>query len=264
MASSFITVTELFSTIFAFFFTVFLSLAGGAYWLVWVRGHASLTHRRIQVRPRPAQPWRELYWSTLSILILSALLTFTWIAAKSGWSKGYFDVSRYGWGYLAASVLMLAVLHDSYYYWAHRAMHHRCLFRHVHRLHHSFTNPTPFASYAFHPLEAMIEVAWFAPVAFLLPVHPLAVAIYVIILTLLNVVSHLGYEFYDAGIARWFITSTHHNMHHTGTRGHYMLYFNLWDKWMGTNAPEYMAHMAHGKRTETLSKAGAVEPPVQA
>ena len=52
-------------------------------------------------------------------------------------------------------------------------------------------------------------------------------------------ISHLGYEFYPSWIARWFITSTHHNMHHTNARGHFMLYFNIWDRLMGTNEARY-------------------------
>ena len=91
----------------------------------------------------------------------------------------------------------------------------------------------------FIPLEAVVEVAWVAPVALLLPIHPGAFAIYIVILTVLNVISHLGYEFYPPWIARWFITSTHHNMHHTNARGHFMLYFNIWDRLMGTNEADY-------------------------
>jgi sterol desaturase/sphingolipid hydroxylase (fatty acid hydroxylase superfamily) len=253
---TFASIAERFGSIFVFFYIVFLCTAGGAYWIVWGRGQARFAHRRIQAQPRSAQPWRELFWSTLSIMILSALLTFTWFAAKAGWSLGYFEVERYGVVYLVVSVFVLAFLHDSYYYWAHRLMHHRRLFRYVHKLHHGFTNPTPFASYAFHPFEAMIEVAWFAPVAFVLPVHPVAVAAYIVLLTVLNVISHLGYEFYPPGVARWFITSTHHNMHHTGAKGHFMLYFNLWDKWLGTNAPDYHTRMEQPMRRAAQSPRG--------
>lgn len=231
----------LFAAISAFFLAVFALCAGGAYLLVWTLGRERYAAQRIQKRPRPAQVKREIFWSVVSILILSSLLTITWLTAQAGWSLGYFDVDRYGWTYLAASVAIMAAVHDTYYYWAHRFMHHPKVFRHVHKLHHTFTNPTPFASYAFHPLEAVVEVAWYAPLAFVLPVHPYAVAAYIVVLTVLNVISHLGYEFYSPGIARWFITSTHHNMHHARAKGHFMLYFNLWDRWMGTNMPEYEA-----------------------
>ena len=236
---------SLFAAISLFFLAVYALCAGSAYLLVWTLGRERFAAQRIQKRPRPAQVKREIFWSVVSILILSSLLTITWLTAQAGWSLGYFEVSQYGWTYLAASVAIMAVVHDTYYYWAHRFMHHPKVFRHVHKLHHTFTNPTPFASYAFHPLEAVVEVAWYAPLAFVLPVHPLAVAAYIVVLTVLNVISHLGYEFYNPGVARWFITSTHHNLHHARSKGHFMLYFNLWDRWMGTNMPEYEAAMQH-------------------
>jgi hypothetical protein len=148
MTTPLIALAQLLFTIFVFFYTVFLCLAGGCYWLVWSRGQTRFAHRRIQAQPRLAQPWRELYWSTLSIMILSALLTFTWRAAEAGWSRGYFELDRYGWGYLAASVLILALLHDSDYYWAHRAMHHRRLFQV------SYAFPNSRATQASQPLNA--------------------------------------------------------------------------------------------------------------
>ena len=233
----------LFCAISLFFLAVYALCAGGAYLLVWILGRERYAAQRIQQRPRPPQLQREIFWSVVSILILSSLLTITWLTAEAGWSLGYFDIGQYGWTYLAVSVAVMAVVHDTYYYWAHRFMHHPKVFRHVHKLHHTFTNPTPFASYAFHPLEAVVEVAWYAPLAFVLPVHPVAVAAYIVVLTVLNVISHLGYEFYSPGVARWFITSTHHNLHHARSKGHFMLYFNLWDRWMGTNMPEYEAAM---------------------
>jgi lathosterol oxidase len=250
----------LFFSIAGFFYAVFLLFAGGAYMGVWWLGRERFARRRIQQRPRAAQVGRELLCSTTSILIISALLTFTWRCAEADISLGYFDVERYGWGYLWASVALMAVVHDSYYYWAHRFMHNPLVFRHVHKLHHTFTNPTPFASYAFHPLEAVVEVAWFAPLAFLLPVHPIAVAAYIVLLTVFNVISHLGYEFYRPAVAKWFITSTHHNMHHARGKGHFMLYFNLWDRWMGTNAKDYMAQM---ERNQAMQDAHDVPQPLR-
>jgi sterol desaturase/sphingolipid hydroxylase (fatty acid hydroxylase superfamily) len=232
---------QLFCAVLAFFLGHFLLIAGAAYLLVWQLGGERLAHRRIQARPRAAKPWLELQYSVLSILIFSVLVSALWIIAETGITRVYFRIDEHGIGWFLCSIAIMAVVHDTYYYFAHRLMHHRRVFRHVHLLHHSFSNPTPFASYAFHPWEALIEVAWFAPLVFLVPIHPAAFAVYVVLLTVLNVVSHLGHEFYPPWVARWFITSTHHNMHHSGSRGHYMLYFNIWDRVLRTNMPDYAA-----------------------
>lgn len=34
-------------------------------------------------------------------------------------------------------------------------------------------------------------------------------------------------------------TSTHHDLHHATARWNYGLYFTWWDRWMGTEHPDY-------------------------
>ncbi|MEE4297848.1 MAG: sterol desaturase family protein [Pseudomonadales bacterium] len=233
---------DVFLLVFALFLGHFLIIACAAWIGVWQLGREAFAAHRVQQSPlRDPRPRRELAFSVLSILIFSLLLTGLWVFERFGLTAIYWDVAEHGTAWFVSQIAVLALVHDSYYYWAHRWMHHPKVFRHVHKLHHGFHNPTPFASYAFHPFEAIVEVAWIAPLAFLMPIHPLALAGYVVFLTVLNVVSHLGHEFYPAWVARWFITSTHHNMHHTRGRGHFMLYFNIWDRLMGTNATDYEA-----------------------
>lgn len=211
-----VSILVLFCKIFLGIQALYLLAAGGAYWVVWHKGRATYATRRLPAGPGQAQPWNELRWSTWSIVIFAAVLTLTWQATGAGWGRGYGDIRRYGTGYLVASIPLLGLLHRGYYKCAHRAMHHRWLFRYVHKLHHGFTNPTPFAAYAFHPLEAVVEVAWCVPAAFVLPLHPLAVAIYIAVVTTVNVISHLGYEFHGPGIARCVLSSAPHSMHHSG------------------------------------------------
>ena len=55
---------------------------------------------------------------------------------------------------------------------------------------------------------------------------------------------HCGYEIYPRWFMKtplgWLINSvTHHAQHHETFRANYGLYFNVWDRLMGTNHPEY-------------------------
>jgi sterol desaturase/sphingolipid hydroxylase (fatty acid hydroxylase superfamily) len=59
-----------------------------------------------------------------------------------------------------------------------------------------------------------------------------------------NVFGHCGYEI----LPSWFLrtragaflnTPTHHAMHHEKVGGNYGLYFNVWDRLLGTNHPDY-------------------------
>jgi sterol desaturase/sphingolipid hydroxylase (fatty acid hydroxylase superfamily) len=75
----------------------------------------------------------------------------------------YSQISERGWLYYFALFPVLFFIHDTYFYWIHRLMHHPVLFRWFHLVHHRSTNPSPWAAYAFHPLEAFLEVGIFAP-----------------------------------------------------------------------------------------------------
>jgi len=138
----------------------------------------------------------------------------------------------------------MIVLHDTYFYWTHRLMHWKPLFKLAHKTHHLSTNPTPFAAYAFHPIEALVEVGIIPLIAFTIPHHASAITIFSLYSLLLNVTGHLGYELFPKGFAshklfKWHNTSTHHNMHHRLVKCNYGLYFNFWDRLMKTNHPHY-------------------------
>ncbi len=56
-----------------------------------------------------------------------------------------------------AERLFYLAVQDTYYYWAHRVMHHPRLFSWMHAGHHRSRQPTPFASFAFDPAEALVQ-----------------------------------------------------------------------------------------------------------
>lgn len=144
------------------------------------------------------------------------------------------------------AVIVLA--HDAWFYWAHRAMHHKRLFRATHLHHHKSRAPTPWTAYSFTATEAVIEVA-FVPV-FLLVTSQLGIAYagFAILLfiwhqMIRNVMAHAGSELFPAGWVDnpwtdWIATTTHHDLHHSS--GHnFGFYFTWWDRWMGTEHPRY-------------------------
>lgn len=123
-------------------------------------------------------------------------------------------------------------------------MHTRRLFPIMHRVHHLSHNPTPWAAFAFHPTEAVVQAIVFPIVALFMPLHPLTALVWLIYMTTLNVLGHLGFEILPRGFVRnwwtrWHNTSVHHNMHHRHVNCNYGLYFNIWDRLMKTNHPRY-------------------------
>jgi len=160
------------------------------------------------------------------------------------YSQLYPNISDYGWGYYVFSIIVMMFIHDTYFYWLHRLMHHPFLYRQVHLVHHKSTNPSPWASYSFHPIEAILEAAIAVIIAFVIPCHFTAIISFFFFQIVYNVYGHLGYELfpqnsYKHPILKWFNTSVSHNQHHQYFTGNYGLYFTFWDRMMGTMREDY-------------------------
>jgi Delta7-sterol 5-desaturase len=227
------------------------ALAAGAVWLlVQVLFHRRLVSRRIlEASPAPGQIRREVTYSLSTVLIFAANGILVWLLIHNGSFDVHTDLSRGGWLGWWASLALIIVTHDAWFYWTHRALHHRRWFRAVHGRHHASLHPTPWAAYAFHPAEALVQAA-FLPLFLLLfpmPVHGSVIAVFLIHMILRNTIGHCAHELLPwrwtpRGWLRWITPVSHHHFHHARNRGNYGLYFTWWDRWCGTEDPEYLRH----------------------
>jgi lathosterol oxidase len=223
----------------------YLLFTGIAYLIFYVWKNKDFWYAKIQQKyPEKKHILREITYSFITILIFGVVIMLTTWASKHGYTRVYTHINTYGYGYYALSILLMILLHDTYFYWTHRAMHWKPLFKVAHKVHHLSTNPTPFAAYAFHPVEAVVEISIIPLIAFIMPYHPSAIIIFSLYSLFLNVGGHLGFEIFPKGFAshkvfKWHNTSTHHNMHHRLVKCNYGLYFNIWDRLMKTNHATY-------------------------
>ena len=135
-------------------FLRYLIAAGTVWLLVSVVLRRRLHDRRIlDGEPRPGQIRTEFIYSMSTVLIFAANGLMLWLLAANGWLRIYGDVAEYGWIWWCASLLLIVVAHDTYFYWTHRLLHHSRWFRYVHSRHHASVHPTPWAAYSFHPVE---------------------------------------------------------------------------------------------------------------
>lgn len=235
---------KLFLPIFMNIFRYFL-VAGIAYFIFYVWQRQAWFSRKIQKKyPQWKQYKREIAYSILSGIIFGSLALFILTAKNYGYTLIYTDLALYGYGYIVFSIIALIFIHDTYFYFTHRLMHHPKLFHIFHRVHHQSHNPSPWTAFAFHPLEAIIEAAFFPIIVFIMPIHPLAAFLFLFYSIVMNVLGHTGFEYHRKGFVhhwffKWFNTPTHHNMHHQYSRGNFSLYFNIWDRIMGTNDADY-------------------------
>lgn len=214
-------------------------LAGTVFFFVYVVFGKRLQRYRLQPNyPKISDYKRDVLYSLLTIILFSTIATLVLFVLRP-YTLMYSAIHDYGWGYYALSFVLMFLLHDTYFYWMHRLMHHPKLYRHVHLIHHKSTNPSPLTSYAFHPLEALIEAGIIVIIVFVMPVHLSAIAAFMLFQFLYNIYGHLGIEllprrFRRTGIGRLLNTSALHNDHHRYVHGNYGLYLSVWDRLMGT------------------------------
>jgi sterol desaturase/sphingolipid hydroxylase (fatty acid hydroxylase superfamily) len=170
----------------------------------------------------------------------------------------YENIDTHGWLYAFIAFPIMLLVHDTYFYWVHRLMHYPKLFRLFHLVHHKSNNPSPWAAYAFHPLEAVLESLIFVVFLFTIPVHSIHLKFFFIFSLLYNVYGHLGFELYPKNfhkhwLGKWMNTSVAHNMHHQYFTGNYGLYFTIWDRIAGTLKENY-----HETFEEVTSRSNAV------
>lgn len=200
----------------------------------------------IQREPAAADVRRELKWSLLTALIYGLVGATTILIGKTyGWQV-YRKIDSHGWAWFVASIGIALVVHDTWFYWTHRLMHHRRLFKLFHRVHHESTNPSPWAAYSFAPLEAAMQACIFPLLVFTVPMHLLAFFAFMVVQISFNVLGHTGYEYFPSWLMKSWLgkfinTPTNHVQHHEKMRGNYGLYFNVWDRLMKTNHKDYEA-----------------------
>ncbi|MDN5217231.1 sterol desaturase family protein [Fulvivirgaceae bacterium BMA12] len=213
--------------------------------LFWILFKKRLQHRFIQkTRPKIARLWAEFKYSMSTVFIFAGVGLGVVTAKKYGVFHIYESIATFGWVYFFASLFFMILFHDFYFYWTHRWMHHPKIFKHVHLVHHLSTNPSPWAAYSFHPIEAFIQALVLPILLFMLPLHNLVIFIFLIYMITRNVWGHLGYEllpkkFINFKWLNWHTTTTHHSMHHQYSSCNFGLYFTWWDNWMKTTHKKY-------------------------
>lgn len=186
---------------------------------------------------------REMRHSIVGAIPISIILTLVITMGALELNAIYFDLATFGWPWFFGQVLVLMVLTDIWFYFVHRIMHSKKVFKLTHKRHHLSTDPSPFASNSVHPIEAFLDIGFLVLASFIIPLHPIAIFIVISLSAIWSAYGHLGYE-----IAPRFITktwwgkyinySTVHNQHHATFKYNFGYYTTVWDRLFGTLHPD--------------------------
>ena len=225
---------------FVIFSARYFIIAGLAFVIFYIWKKRELLNRKIQkIFPKNSDYAREVSYSCISLGIF-ALVGGVFIGTSlRETTQIYVSLSEYSAWYFFLSIFLLIIDHDAYFYWTHRWLHNPWMMRYIHRIHHLSHNPSPWTAFSFHPLEAFVTAGVLITAVYILPVHPITILIYGTWMTAYNVLGHLGYDIFPANAHKhwfwkWWNSPRDHNLHHEKWLWNYWLYWNIWDKVMGT------------------------------
>ena len=207
--------------------------------------------------PRPlatGQLQREISLSAVSILIFGVGMIFPWGLVQLGWATLAPNPSATR---IVLEILVLVAWNDVHFWINHRLLHTRWL-RRFHLPHHRSVVVTPFATYAFHPIEALMLGN-----VILLPmiVHDFSfwsLASVPLFSLFFNCVGHANYDFFPGvSYAHWFAASRRHHLHHACYHGNYGFQFTFMDRLFRTRltADAAKPHIARYQAQQTKASA---------
>ena len=218
-------------------------ITAGFFYAYYLKVKNKKTDKKIlSQRPlKKDQVKKEIYWSIISSAIFAFFGALLYWLYLQDFTAIYLDPAEYGYWYLPVSIVAVLLVHETYYYWLHRAMHIPKIYKVVHKVHHNSLSSTPWTAFSFHPWETILEALILPIILIVIPLNIYLLLFYLIFMTFSSMVNHLDIEIYPASFRRskfgkMWIDATHHHFHHKEFTTNYGLYFTFWDKWMGTES----------------------------
>ncbi len=216
--------------------------AGFFYHHYYIKNKEKFASKKLSQRPyKKGQLRNEMIWSLISSIIFAVTGSLLFFLYQHGFTKIYLEFSMNDLWYFPFSLVIVLLIHETYYYWVHRWMHSPALYKKVHKVHHDSLAPSPWTAFSFHPWEATLEALILPIILIAIPLHFSVVLFYLMFMTISSVINHLDIEIYPERLqksffGRNFIGATHHHFHHSEFNTNYGLYFTFWDQWMKTES----------------------------
>ncbi|KAK8056590.1 c-5 sterol desaturase [Apiospora rasikravindrae] len=120
---------------------------------------------------------------------------------------------------------------DFFVYWIHRGLHHKLLYKTLHKPHHKWIMPTPYASHAFHPLDGFAQSIPYHVFPFLFPLQKVSYVALFVFVNLWTILIHDGEYVANSPLING---AACHTIHHLYFNYNYGQYTTLWDRLGGS------------------------------
>ena len=188
--------------------------------------------KRLMLHPKwlDNQIQKELL-SACSAVPAMALLTLPFFLAEvNGKTKLYGTIEERGVPYLLLSSCAFLMWNDCLIYWVHRWLHAKPFYKTLHKEHHRWLVPSPFASHAFHPVDGFLQSLPYHLFLFVVPLHKWVYFSAFILVNFWTISIH-DQNYSVPGPLQGIVNgAAHHTDHHLYFNYNYGQYFTLWDR----------------------------------
>ncbi|KAG2157889.1 C5-sterol desaturase [Suillus bovinus] len=173
--------------------------------------------------------------SSLQAFPVMTILTLPWFQAEvMGYSQLYDNVEDYGWTYFVLSIPFFLIFTDYGIYWIHRLLHHPSVYKTLHKTHHKWIVPTPFASHAFHPVDGYLQSVPYHLFVFLFPLHRWLYLGLFVFVNFWTIIIHDSDMITGHALETMINGPAHHTLHHLYFTVNYGQYFTWADRVSGS------------------------------
>ncbi|KAL3460941.1 hypothetical protein BJX64DRAFT_262075 [Aspergillus heterothallicus] len=221
--------------IIAWLFGTLVYLTTSTLSYIFIFDKKTLTHPKFLTRQIPLE-----LRTALSAIPIMALLTVPFFLAEvRGYSKLYSSTPSSSSFSSSAPFPLYNILQyplfiaftDCAIYWIHRYEHHPRVYKWLHKRHHRWIVPTPYASFAFHPVDGWAQSVPYHVFPFLLPLEKRAYLALFGFVTVWTVFIHDGEYVTRSAVING---SACHTYHHLYFNYNYGQFTTLWDRLGGS------------------------------
>lgn len=177
----------------------------------------------------PNQIRDEILMSIRSIPYMVALSSPIFVAQIRGYSKIHSEFNIIN---MLISTVGFIVVSDTCLYWTHRLSHTiKIAYKYIHKPHHKWVIPSPFASFAFTPIDGFIQSIPYLFYSFVFPMNKYVYIVLYLGIFIWATSVHDSKAFLENPIL---CNGKDHAIHHTKFLYNYGQYTTFWDRIMGT------------------------------
>jgi len=174
----------------------------------------------------------EINQAFKAIPLMSLLTSMCMLAEVRGYSKMYDSLSEAPFSlYNVIQFPFFVLFTDFLIYWIHRGLHHPLVYKTLHKPHHKWIVPTPFASHAFHPVDGFAQSIPYHLFPFLFPLQKFAYIALFVFINFWTIFIHDGEYYSNSPLING---AACHTMHHLYFNYNYGQFTTLWDRMGGS------------------------------